>query len=92
MKPSRLRLVPPRQPAADPAGSTESAGPVLHANLTVIEVADPFLLQTLRADRRVGSAILAQLSDCVAIIQPGQGEWVMKQLLKAGHTPKVIDV
>ena len=92
MEPSRLRLVPPKQPSADPVEPAGSVGPVLHANLTVIEVADPFLLQTLRADRRVGSAILAQLSDCVAIIQPGQGEWVIKQLLKAGHTPKVIDV
>ncbi len=86
MKPSRLRLVPSKQQAA------ESSGLVLHTNLTIIEVADPFLLQTLRADRRVGSAILAQLSDCVAVIQPGQGDWVIKQLLKAGHTPKVIDV
>ena len=88
MKPSRLRLVPPKQQAVD---TTAPAGPVLHANLTVIEVADPLLLQTLRADRRMGATILAQLSDCVAVIQPGQGEWMVKQLLKAGHTPKVID-
>ena len=88
MKPSRLRLVPPKLQASETTGS---AGPVLHANLTVIELADPILLQSLRADRRVGAAILAQLSDCVAIIQPGQGEWVIKQILKAGHTPKVID-
>jgi hypothetical protein len=91
MKPSRLRLVSPKQSTADPTEPAGPVGPVLHANLTIIEVADPFLLQTLRADRRMGSAILAQLSDCVAIIQPGQGEWVIKQLLKAGHTPKVID-
>ena len=88
MKPARLRLVPPR-PHADE--TTGPVGPVLHANLAVIEVSDPILLQTLRADRRVGAAILAQLSDCVAVIQPGQGEWVIKQLVKAGHTPKVID-
>jgi hypothetical protein len=88
MKPTRLRLVTPKPQADDATGPT---GPVLHANLTVIEVADPILLQTLRADRRVGAAILAQLSDCVAVLQPGQGEWVIKQLLKAGHTPKVID-
>lgn len=88
MKPSRLRLVPPKPRASE---TTDAVGPVLHANLTMIEVADPVLLQTLRADRRVGAAILAQLSECVAIIQPGQGEWVIKQLLKTGHTPKVID-
>jgi hypothetical protein len=88
MKPARLRLALPQPQADDATGST---GPVLHANLAVIEVSDPILLQTLRADRRVGAAILGQLSDCVAVIQPGQGEWVIKQLLKAGHTPKVID-
>lgn len=88
MKPTRLRLVPP-QPRAD--DTIDPTRPVLHANLTVIEVSDPILLQTLRADRRISAAILAQLSECVAIIQPGQGEWMIKQLLKAGHTPKVID-
>jgi hypothetical protein len=88
MKLSRLRLVPPKPQDDETPGS---AGPVLHANLTVIEVTDPVLLQSLRADRRVGAAILAQLSDCVAVIQPRQCEWVIKQLLKAGHTPKVID-
>jgi hypothetical protein len=88
MKPTRLRLVPPKPRADDATGPT---GPVLHANLAVIEVADPILLQTLRADRRVGAAILAQLSDCVAVIQPGHCEWMIKQLVKAGHTPKVID-
>lgn len=88
MKPTQLRLVPP-QPRAD--DTIDPTRPVLHANLTVIEVSDPILLQTLRADRRISAAILAQLSECVAIIQPGQGEWMIKQLLKAGHTPKVID-
>lgn len=88
MKPTRLRLVPPQLLGAE---VTDPTRPVLHANLTVIEVSDPILLQTLRADRRVGAAILAQLSECVAVIQPGQSEWVIKQLLKAGHTPKVID-
>ena len=85
MKPARLRLVPAKRQPAD------GTGPVLHGNLTVIEVADPLLLHTLQADRRFSGAILAQLSDRVAIIQPGQGEWLIKQLLKAGHTPKVID-
>lgn len=88
MKPTRLKLVPPKPRDAE---ATSPTRPVLHANLAVIEVSDPILLQTLRADRRVGAAILAQLSDYVAVIRPGQGEWVIKQLVKAGHTPKVID-
>jgi hypothetical protein len=66
-------------------------GAVLHTNLTLIEVADPLLLEELRADRQLGPLLVAQLSDRVAVVKPGGGEWVMRALLKAGHTPKVIN-
>ncbi len=75
------RARPPR-PAAEA---------VLHTNLTLVEVADPLLLEELRADRQLGPLLLAQLSDCVAVVKPGGGEQVMRALLKAGHTPKVIN-
>jgi hypothetical protein len=67
------------------------AGAVLHTNLILIEVADPLLLEELRADRQLGPLLVAQLSDRVAVVKPGGGEWVMRALLKAGHTPKVIN-
>jgi len=67
------------------------AGAVLHTNLTLIEVADPLLLEELRADRQLGPLLVAQLSVCVAVVKPGGGEWIMRALLKAGHTPKVIN-
>lgn len=75
-----------------PTKALDPAAPVLHANLTLIEVADPLLLQALRADRRFGASILTQLSDRVAVVNPLQSEWIIKQLLKAGHTPKVVDI
>jgi len=68
-----------------------TSGLVLHTNLTLIEVADPLLLEELRADRRLAPLLVAQLSDCVAIVKPGAEEAVMRALLKAGHTPKVIN-
>ncbi len=71
--------------------SAESFRPILHANLTLIEVADPLLLEELRADRRFGPLIVAQLSDRVAAVKPDDSERLLKQLLKAGHTPKVIE-
>src|SRR5262249_1298195 len=40
-----------------------TAGLVLHTNLTLIEVADPLLLEELRADRRLAPLLVAQLSD-----------------------------
>ena len=69
----------------------QTSGLVLHTNLTLIEVADPLLLEELRADRRLAPLLVAQLSDRVVIVKPGDEEAVMRALLKAGHTPKVIN-
>jgi hypothetical protein len=68
-----------------------TAGLVLHTNVTLIEVADPLLLEELRADRRLAPLLVAQLSDRVVIVKPGAEEAVMRALLKSGHTPKVIN-
>lgn len=87
-------------PADEKASANDSAGsarplrplrPILHANLTLIEVADPLLLEELRMDRRFGPLIVAQLSDRVGAVKPDDSERLLKQLLKAGHTPKVIE-
>jgi hypothetical protein len=69
----------------------QTSGVVLHTNLTLIEVADPLLLEELRADRRLAPLLVAQLSDRVAVVKPGEEEGVMRALLRAGHTLKVIN-
>ena len=69
----------------------QTSGLVLHTNLTLTEVADPLLLEELRADRRLAPLLVAQLSDRVAVVKPGEEEGVMRSLLRAGHTPKVIN-
>jgi hypothetical protein len=69
----------------------QTSGLVLHTNLTLIEVAEPLLLEELRADRRLAPLLVAQLSDRVVIVKPGEEEAVMRALLRAGHTPKVIN-
>ena len=69
----------------------QTSGVVLHTNLTLIEVADPLLLEELQADRRLAPLLVAQLSDRVAVVKPGEEEGVMRALLRAGHTPKVIN-
>jgi len=35
--------------------------------------------------------LVAPLSDRVVLVKPGDEEAVMRSLLKAGHTPKVIN-
>ena len=69
----------------------DPSAPVLHSNLTLIEVADPALMEELKVNRRLGHLILTRLSDRVAVIKPGQADLLLKELLKAGHTPKVIN-
>lgn len=64
--------------------------PLLHRNLTVIEVAEAELLDMLQADRRIAPFIVAKLSDCVALIAANKAQLAIKQLLKLGHTPRII--
>jgi len=72
--------------------TTDASGAVLHTNLTLIEVAEPEFLDELRADRRLGAMIVAQLSDRVAVVRAEDRARFLQQLFRAGHTPKVIDV
>lgn len=80
------RTTPARKRGTPPA----SRAAILHTNLTLLEVSDPLLLEELRADRRFAPLLLAQLSDCVAVVKPGSGEGLLRALLRAGHTPKVV--
>lgn len=79
-----------RSPSASKAGRDDTTT-ILHTHLTLIEVAEPEILQELYADRRLGPLIVAQLSDCVAVVAPGSAKEMLQYLLKAGHTPKVIE-
>jgi hypothetical protein len=75
-----------------PMTNANDAQAVLHTHLTLIEVAEPEILHELCADRRIGPLIVAQLSDRVAVAAPGSAKEVVQYLLKAGHTPKVIEL
>ncbi len=61
----------------------------LHENVQLIEVATPFLLDSLLADRRTAPLILTRLSDRVALIAPGKLEMLLGRLRKLGHLPAV---
>ena len=67
------------------------AAPLLHTHLTLVETAEPELLEELLADRRVGPLLVARLSDCVAVVAPGHANEVQRWLLKAGHTPRIVE-
>jgi hypothetical protein len=60
----------------------------LHLNVSVLEVADRAQLAELAADPKIRRYLLARLSDTVALVDPGQAEYLEVALLNAGHTPK----
>jgi hypothetical protein len=64
---------------------------ILHDNLPLIEVADTLVLDDLYADDRAALCLLTRLSDRVAVVAPGQLDFLLARLRKLGHLPKVID-
>lgn len=64
--------------------------PILHANLSIIEVAESYILDMCFQDKLAASLLLTRLSDRVAVIEPTKRDELLARLLKLGHTPKVL--
>lgn len=62
---------------------------LLHRNLTLIEVADPGLLDMLLADRQVGPLLDRRLSPTVAITGPERAPTLLMHLRRLGHFPRL---
>jgi hypothetical protein len=62
---------------------------VLHANLPLLEVAEGWILEALLADGQARRLIVTRLSECVAIVAPGQLEVLVARLRKLGYTPRL---
>ena len=75
--------MPPKKRAALPT-------PVLHANLPLVEVAEPWLLDAILADPAAARYILLRLSETAALVAPGELDALHTRLRKLGHTPKVL--
>ena len=67
------------------------SGTILHENLSLIEVADALLMDTLLSDGQTRRLILTRLSDRVAIVAPGGFPALLARLRKLGQTPKVLE-
>jgi len=64
---------------------------ILHQNVPLVEVAEPWLLDTILADAGAARYIVTRLSDRVAVVAPGQIDALLTRLRKLGHTPKVLE-
>ena len=67
------------------------SSPIVHEHLPLLETADRLTLDTFYADPRVSRFLLTRLSDTVAVVAPGQTDALLATLIKAGHTPKVLE-
>jgi len=76
------------RPKVTPGGPPP--GPVLHRNVAVIEVDDPYLLHELRANPRLSRLLVGQLTDRVALVRRHSADSIIRELRNAGYTPKVI--
>jgi hypothetical protein len=74
-----------------PKTTKAHANTILHQNLPLVEVAEPWLLDTILADASAARWIITRLSDRVAIIAPGQVDALLARLRKLGHTPKLLE-
>jgi hypothetical protein len=75
--------MPPKKLAPQPT-------PVLHANLPLVEVAEPWLLDAILADANAARHVLLRLSATAAVVAPGELDTLLARLRKLGHTPKVL--
>jgi len=56
--------------------------PILHENLSLIEVADHLILDDLYADPRTERFLLTRLGSNVAVVTPGQMDALLARLLR----------
>jgi hypothetical protein len=68
----------------------ERINATLHGNLSIIEVSEGLLLDTLLADAHTAPYILTRLSERVAIVSPGNLDTLLARLRRLGHTPRVL--
>jgi hypothetical protein len=74
-----------------PKQTAHQENSILHQHLPLVEVAEPWLLDTMLADAGAARCIVTRLSDRVAIVAPGQIDTLLARLRKLGHTPKVLE-
>jgi hypothetical protein len=74
-----------------PRETNPLADAILHQSLPLLEVAEPWLLDTILADAIAARYIVTRLSERVAVVAPGQLDALLTRLRKLGHTPKVLE-
>ena len=66
--------------------------PVVHRNLTLVITNDPLLYTELKSDSKIGPLLLTDLSPEAGVALPDKSETLVKNLLKSGQLPKVVEL
>jgi hypothetical protein len=65
--------------------------PILHENISIIEVIDSLILDDLYADPYSARYLLTRLGPTMAVVAPDELDSLLARLLKLGHTPKILE-
>ncbi len=63
---------------------------VAHMNLTLIEVAEPHLLDLVQGDRRCGPLVAERISPTLAVVAPAHTESLLSHLRRLDFLPRVV--
>lgn len=77
-----------RRAAASPPTPSK---PTLHLGVTIVEVAEGWLLDQLMADSTAGRMVVARISERAAAVLPGQADALITRMRKLGFTPRVLE-
>ena len=88
MAPTRGR---PRATKTSAASEALESPTTLHANLPMIEVTEPWLLDAVLKDTQANRMIVVRLDERTALVVPGQYENLLARLRKIGHTPRTLE-
>ena len=79
-------MPPPDHP---PAPATRLSVKI-HRRVALVQTEDALLAEELLATRKMAADIVGRLSDRVLLVRPGRVNAVVEELLRMGHTPRVV--
>jgi hypothetical protein len=74
----------------NPTDALPAKQAVLHKNISLLEVDDPYLLDSIFADRKAVEFLLARLSDRIALVDPDKVDALYARLRKMGYLPRQV--
>lgn len=62
----------------------------LHKNVSLLKTSEPLVSEELMARKSFAKLTAGRLSETVILVRPGEEEFVLDELRRMGHTPRVV--